>query len=48
MKWADMDAAYQINCSDLMTSTINEIINPNIPTLTLSRGKELFVKLEGN
>lgn len=48
IRWGDVEAAYQINCTDLIDDTLREVSNTNSGISNLSRGKSMFAKLESS
>lgn len=48
IRWGDIEAAYQINCTDLIDDTLREVSNTNSGISNLSRGKSMFAKLESS
>jgi len=45
IKWGDIEAAHLVNCTDFIDETAREIGNPNLGSNTLSRGKNIFSKI---
>jgi hypothetical protein len=45
IRWGDIEAAYNINCTDLVDDILYEVANTESGTSSLSRGKSMFSKL---
>jgi hypothetical protein len=48
IKWGDVEAAYHINCTDLMDEVLKEIAGTETGSANLGRGKSLFIDLESS
>lgn len=48
IRWGDVEAAYNINCTELIDDTLRELANIDSGIVNLSRGKSMFTKLESS
>lgn len=48
VRWGDIEAAYQLNCSDMLDETLHEIASKETGSVNLGRGKSLFANLESS
>lgn len=47
LKWGDIEAAHLVNCTDFIDEVAKEVGNPNLGSKNLSRGKNIFSKIDG-
>lgn len=48
VRWADVEAAYRITCSEWLQQTLASIVKEQIENKGLDRGKKLFSDLQGS